>query len=69
VIGIGQQNSVDQTHYGVAELLRLNWTSRCWWGLGDEPKIRARYGTAEFTGANLYLWCYSDTELSADDRH
>jgi hypothetical protein len=59
---------VDQARYvSPPNSLRLNWTSRSGGDWVMSLKIRARYGTADFSGANLYLWCYSETELSADE--
>ena len=65
---VSNKTPVDQSHsVSPPNSLRLNWTSRSGGDWVMSLKVRARYGTADFSGANLYLWCYSDTELSADE--
>jgi hypothetical protein len=59
---------VDQVHYvSPPNSLRLKWTSKSGGDWLMSLKIKARYGTTDFSGANLFFWCYSETDLSADE--
>jgi exo beta-1,2-glucooligosaccharide sophorohydrolase (non-reducing end) len=45
--------------------LRLKWRSRTGGGWTMELQVHTRYGMPEFSGSNLYAWCYSEEGLSA----
>jgi hypothetical protein len=59
---------IDETHYvSPPNSLRLTWQSQTGgeWLIG--LKVKARYGTADFSGSSLLFWCYSETDLPADE--
>jgi hypothetical protein len=47
--------------------LRLKWNSQSGGDWLLSLKVKARYGTADFSGSSLFFWCYSETDLSADE--
>jgi len=58
----------DETHYvSPPNSLRLKWQSQTGGDWLMTLKVKARYGTADFSGSSLFFWCYSETELSADE--
>src|SRR6476646_10595202 len=58
---------VDQNHAVTPpNSLRLKWRSRTGGGWTMELQVHTRYGMPEFSGSNLYAWCYSEEGLSAD---
>ena len=58
----------DETHYvSPPNSLRLKWQSQTGGDWFVSMKVKARYGTADFSGASLFFWCYSETDLSADE--
>jgi len=58
----------DEAHYvSPPNSLRLKWRSQTGGDWLMSLKVRARYGTADFSGDSLFFWCYSETDLSADD--
>jgi hypothetical protein len=58
----------DEAHYvSPPNSLRLNWRSQTGGDWLMSLKVRARYGTADFSGDSLFFWCYSETALSADE--
>ena len=65
---IGGKIPVDETHYvSPPNSLRLKWQSQTGGDWVVSLKVKARYGTADFSGGSLFLWCYSETDLSADE--
>ena len=57
----------DNTHYvSPPNSLRLKWSSQSGGDWLASFKVKARYGTADFSGSSLFFWCYSETELTAD---
>jgi len=59
---------VDKDHYvSPPNSLRLKWVSQTGGDWLMTLKVKARYGTADFSGNSLFLWCYSETELTADE--
>jgi exo beta-1,2-glucooligosaccharide sophorohydrolase (non-reducing end) len=59
---------IESSHYvSPPNALRLKWTSQSGGDWLMSLKIKARYGTADFSGANLFFWCYSETDLLADE--
>src|SRR5258708_23982333 len=59
---------VEESHYvSPPNSLRLKWTSQPGGEWLMSLKIKARSGTANFSGTNLFFWCYSETDLSADE--
>src|SRR6267142_2140225 len=58
----------DNTHYvSPPNSLRLKWSSQSGGDWLMSLKVKARYGTADFSGSSLFFWCYSETDLSADE--
>lgn len=58
----------DETHYvSPPNSLRLKWRSQSGGDWRLSLKVKARYGTADFSGGSLFFWCYSETELLADE--
>jgi len=58
----------DETHYvSPPNSLRLKWRSQSGGDWLTSLKVKARYGTADFSGSSLFFWCYSETDLSADE--
>jgi hypothetical protein len=58
----------DETHYvSPPNSLRLKWRSRSGGDWLMTLKVKARYGTADFSGSSLFFWCYSETALPADE--
>jgi len=58
----------DETHYvSPPNSLRLKWQSQTGGDWFVSLKVKARYGTADFSGTSLFFWCYSETDLSADE--
>ena len=58
---------IDETHYvSPPNSLRLKWSSRSGGDWLVSLKVKARYGTADFSGRSLFFWCYSETDLSAE---
>ncbi len=58
----------DNTHYvSPPNSLRLKWSSQSGGDWLLSLKVKARYGTADFSGSSLFFWCYSETDLSADE--
>jgi exo beta-1,2-glucooligosaccharide sophorohydrolase (non-reducing end) len=45
--------------------LRLKWRSRSGGGWSMTLEVRSRYGMPEFSGSNLFVWCYSEEGLPA----
>jgi len=65
---IGGKIPVDETLYvSPPNSLRLKWQSQTGGDWLVSLKVKARYGTADFAGGSLFLWCYSETDLSADE--
>jgi hypothetical protein len=59
---------IEADHYvSPPNALRLKWISQSGGDWLMSLKIKARYGTADFSGANLFFWCYSETDLLADE--
>jgi len=59
---------IDQAHYvSPPNSLRLKWSSQSGGDWLMSLKVKARYGTADFSGSSLFFWCYSETDLSADE--
>jgi hypothetical protein len=59
---------IDGTHYvSPPNSLRLKWNSQFGGDWLLSLKVKARYGTTDFSGDSLFFWCYSDTDLSADE--
>jgi hypothetical protein len=57
----------DETHYvSPPNSLRLKWRSQSGGDWLMTLKVKARYGTADFSGSSLFFWCYSETDLPAD---
>ena len=55
----------DETHYvSPPNSLRLKWQSQTGGDWLISLKVKARYGTADFSGGSLFFWCYSETDLS-----
>ncbi|PYX53613.1 MAG: hypothetical protein DMG76_25080 [Acidobacteria bacterium] len=58
----------DETHYvSPPNSLRLKWRSQSGGDWLMTLKVKARYGTADFSGSSLFFWCYSETDLPADE--
>lgn len=58
----------DGTHYvSPPNSLRLKWRSQSGGDWLMTLKVKARYGTADFSGSSLFFWCYSETDLPADE--
>ncbi|HEX9112497.1 MAG TPA: hypothetical protein VF845_13540, partial [Terriglobales bacterium] len=58
----------DETHYvSPPNSLRLKWRSQPGGDWLISLKVRAPYGTAGFSDGSLFLWCYSETDLPADE--
>src|ERR1700716_513778 len=58
----------DETHYvSPPNSLRLKWQSQTGGDWLMTLKVKARYGTADFSGGSLFFWCYSETDLSVDE--
>jgi exo beta-1,2-glucooligosaccharide sophorohydrolase (non-reducing end) len=58
----------DEAHYiSPPNSLRLKWTSQSGGDWLLSLKVKARYGTADFSGSSLFFWFYSETEVSADE--
>src|SRR6266436_3290516 len=58
----------NETHYvSPPNSLRLKWRSQTGgdWLVG--LKVKARYGTPDFSGSSLFFWCYSETDLNPDE--
>src|SRR4030095_4221916 len=52
----------DETHYvSPPNALRLKWNSQFGGDWLLSLKVKARYGTTDFSGDSLFFWCYSDT--------
>jgi hypothetical protein len=45
--------------------LRLKWRSRTGGGWNMTLDAHTRYGMPEFSGSNLFFWCYSEEEIPA----
>lgn len=63
-----QKLPVDSSHYlSPPNSLRLQWQSNTggYWNM--TISVRKRYGLPELSGDALQFWCYSDTELSAEE--
>lgn len=59
---------IDESHYvSPPNSLRLKWQSQSGGDWLISLKVKARYGTADFSGGSLFFWCYSETDLSADE--
>ena len=59
---------LDETHYvSPPNSLRLKWRSQSGGDWVVSLRVKARYGTADFLGSALFFWCYSETDLSADE--
>jgi exo beta-1,2-glucooligosaccharide sophorohydrolase (non-reducing end) len=59
---------IDETHYvSPPNSLRLKWRSQSGGDWLISLKVKARYGAADFSGGSLFFWCYSETDLSADE--
>jgi hypothetical protein len=59
---------IDQSHYvSPPNSLRLKWRSQTGGDWLASLKVKARYGTADFSGNSLFFWCYSETDLLADE--
>lgn len=59
---------LDDTHYvSPPNSLRLKWRSHTGGDWLISLKVKARYGTPDFSGSSLFFWCYSETDLSADE--
>jgi hypothetical protein len=58
----------DDTHFvSPPDSLRLKWRSQTGGDWLMTLKVKARYGTADFSGSSLFFWCYSGTDLPADE--
>ncbi len=58
----------DSAHYvSPPNSLRLKWRSQSGGDWLVSLKVKARYGTADFSGSSLFFWCYSETELTANE--
>src|SRR5882762_5977756 len=58
----------DETHYvSPPNSLRLKWRSQSGGDWLMTLKVKARYGTADFSGSSLFFWCYSETDLPRDE--
>ena len=58
----------DETHYvSPPNSLRLKWRSQSGGDWLMTLKVKARYGTADSSGSSLFFWCYSETDLPADE--
>jgi hypothetical protein len=58
----------DETHYvSPPNSLRLKWRSQSGGDWLMTLKVKARYGTADFSGNSLFFWCYSETDLPAEE--
>src|SRR5258708_12579716 len=58
----------DETHYvSPPNSLRLKWRSRSGGDWLMTLKVKARYGTTDFSGSSLFFWCYSETDIPADE--
>lgn len=58
----------DDTHFiSPPNALRLKWNSQSGGDWLMSLKVKARYGTPDFSGSSLFFWCYSETDLSADE--
>src|SRR3982074_1581545 len=56
----------DETHsVSPPNSLRLKWQSQSGGDWLMTLKVKARYGTADFSGSSLFFWCYSETDLPA----
>ncbi len=65
---IGSKIPTDETHYvSPPNSLRLKWQSQTGGDWLVSLKVKARYGTADFSGGSLFFWCYSETDLSTDE--
>jgi hypothetical protein len=65
---IDRKIPTDETHYvSPPNSLRLKWRSQTGGDWFVSLKVKARYGTADFSGDSLFFWCYSETDLSADE--
>ncbi|GAC1507638.1 MAG: hypothetical protein NVS1B11_09270 [Terriglobales bacterium] len=59
---------VDGTHFvSPPNSLRLKWKSQTGGDWLISLKVKARYGTADFSGHSLFFWCYSETDLTPDE--
>ena len=57
---------VEQNHFVTPpNSLRLKWRSRTGGGWSMTLEVRSRYGMPEFSGNNLFVWCYSEEGLPA----
>ena len=58
---------IDEAHsVSPPNSLRLNWRSQSGGDWIVSLKVKARYGIADFSGPSLFFWCYSETELTAE---
>ncbi|MDP9159186.1 MAG: hypothetical protein M3O09_03025 [Acidobacteriota bacterium] len=58
---------IDETHsVSPPNSLRLQWRSQSGGDWIVSLKVKARYGIADFSGPSLFFWCYSETELTAE---
>jgi exo beta-1,2-glucooligosaccharide sophorohydrolase (non-reducing end) len=46
--------------------LRLKWRSRTGGDWRMTLDLRGRYGMSEFSGSNLFVWCYAEEDLAAE---
>jgi hypothetical protein len=65
---IDRKVPTDETHYvSPPNSLRLKWRSQTGGDWLVSLKVKARYGPADFSGGSLFFWCYSETDLPADE--
>jgi hypothetical protein len=58
---------IDTTHFvSPPNALRLKWTSETGGDWNIEIQARVRYGMPEMVGNSLWLWVYSESELTAN---
>jgi hypothetical protein len=63
---IDRKVPIDESHYvSPPNSLRLKWRSQTGGDWLMSLKVKARYGTADFSGSSLFFWCYSETDLPA----
>jgi hypothetical protein len=59
---------IDEDHYvSPPNSLRLEWRSQTGGDWLITLKVKAGYDTADFSGGSLFFWCYSETDLPADE--
>src|SRR5260370_33237621 len=65
---IDRKIPIDESHYvSPPNSLRLKWRSQSGGDWLMSLKVKARYGTADFSGSSLFFWCYSETDVPADE--